>query len=170
MSNASACDFTPQQVCDVRLFTHNLAATAHYCALTNILRKISFGGELSKSVELEEIGFNLSLPIKCFTVTPRVHRKPPACDPAPTRMQTYFNVLYVCLFQVGLRRHITASSHRTVYLADLKHSWNKPHQGKSGQGLCGTTAGHVKPPEPQCRLSSLHVHVYVQVCVPVCES
>lgn len=41
--------FTHQQVCVyVRLRAHNHTATVRYCALTSILKKIGFGGKLSK--------------------------------------------------------------------------------------------------------------------------
>lgn len=55
---------------------------------------------------------------------------------------------------------------RTVCLADLRHSWNKPQQ--KGSGLCGTVTHHVKPPEPQCGFCLLYVYIHVYVSVYEC--
>lgn len=158
MPNASACDFTQQQVCVyVRLWANNRTATVHYCALINILRKLVSEVDCPKCWAQG----NLYLPIKGFKVIPRVHRKTPACKLFLTRTKHIFT--YVYLFKVSLCWHISGSSHRIVYLADLKHSWNKPHQKESGRGLCGAVTRHMKPPEPGSVF-------YVCVCVLVCES
>ncbi len=75
---------------------------------------------------------------------------------------------YACLLKVRLWRRITVSSHRIVYLVDLKHSWNRPQQKETGRGLCGAVTHHMKPPEPQCGFSLLYVCMHVYVCVCLC--
>lgn len=170
MSNPSACDFTQWLVCDnACLCAHNHTATAHFCDLDSLLKN-KFPRWTVQRAEQEEMRFNHTLPIKrLFKVTPRVHRKTPACILALIRTMHIFTCL-----QVSLCRHITGSSHRSVYLGDLKHSWSKPQWRESGRGLCGTVTRHMKPPEYRnlgsvyctrtCVFTCVCVCVYVSVC------
>lgn len=113
------------------------------------------------------MSFNRYPSIKGFKAILRVHRKTPACNPVLTRMELVFHT------STSSRSGFVDTllgSHRTVYLAALKHSLNKPHQTESGRGLCGTVTRHMKPPEPQCGFSLLYVHMRVYVCVCLCFS
>lgn len=54
------------------------------------------------------------------------------------------------------------SYQKDVYLTDLGHRWNQPHQKDSGQGPWGKVTCRVKMPELQCEFC-------FNVCVCVCE-
>lgn len=76
---------------------------------------------------------------------------------------------HMCLPLLG--QFVPTLGGHTVYFADPKLSWNKPHQKDSGRGLCGTVTHHMKPPEPRCGFSftvCVHASDLVYVCVSVC--